>query len=150
MSIKEYSKSGKCEIHTNHDLNFTGDDSFNTWYECSICRKENWNDFYKFLQDTSDRLKLQPIWKGGEGLGVCCPTCKGKGLILPQETKKIINRTIYYKLNNKTYVHVTAGSKLTKNEMKKALEIEEKYLELNIQYRKNIDKIIKAKYENKS
>ena len=81
MSVKEYDGSGVCDTHTSVQLIKTGGMDCDDWYECPTCRKEDWVNFHKFLDETSKKMDLRPVWKGGRGLGVTCPCCKGEGYV---------------------------------------------------------------------
>ncbi len=80
MSVKEYDSEGFCDLHQKEKLIFTGALD-TTWWECSVCRKEDWKNFYEFLEETSAKVELMPKWKGGGGKGVDCPSCNGLGYV---------------------------------------------------------------------
>lgn len=84
MSIKEYKRPGTCEIHTEIELVYRGDDTLDTWYECPECRVIENNSFFDFIEESASKVGLWPTWKGGDGLGVGCPCCKGNSYVTPE------------------------------------------------------------------
>src|SRR6476661_9275734 len=88
MSVKHYKYNGKCELHPEIEL-VKGFNEDEDWYECPTCRTQDTREFYEFLSETSSKVALWPKWKGGDGLGVTCPCCKGNESVRPEYAEKV-------------------------------------------------------------
>jgi hypothetical protein len=88
MGVKELKYGERCDLHPDVKPHYTGDEC-SDWYECAECRKIDTREFYEFIADTSAKVKLWPKWKGGDGLGVTCPCCKGNSDVTPEYAEKV-------------------------------------------------------------